>query len=77
MRTNIVLDDKLVAHAMRLARVRSKREVVDMALREMVLRRRRRNVLDLVGQELIASDYDVRKVRAGMSRKPRATHGAR
>jgi Arc/MetJ family transcription regulator len=77
MRTNIVLDDKLVADAMRLARVRSKREVVDLALREMVLRRRRRNVLDLVDQELIAPDYDVRKVRAGMGRNPRAAHGTR
>ena len=68
MRTNIVLDDKLVAEAMKLTQVQTKREVVELALREMVARRKRRNVLDLVGQDLIAPDYDVRAVRAGMNR---------
>jgi len=71
MRTNIVLDDRLVAEAMKLTRARSKREVVHLALRDLVNRRRRRNVIDLVGQDLIAADYDVREVRAGMKRGSR------
>lgn len=71
MRTNIVLDDRLIAEAMKLTKARSKREAVDLALRELVYRRRRKNVLDLVGSDLIASDYDVRAVRAGMSRGSR------
>ncbi|OZB35927.1 MAG: DUF2191 domain-containing protein [Halothiobacillus sp. 14-56-357] len=70
MRTNIVLDDKLVDEAMRLVGGRTKREVVDMALRELVARRRQRELLDLVGQDLIDPDYDVRAVRAGMLRDP-------
>lgn len=68
MRTNIVLDDALVDEAMRAAGVKTKREVVDLALRELVARRRQRAVLDLVGQGLIAADYDVRQVRARMAR---------
>lgn len=68
MRTNIVLDDKLVDEAMRLVGVWTKREVVDMALRELVARRRQRELLDLAGQDLIDPDYDVRAVRAGMLR---------
>jgi Arc/MetJ family transcription regulator len=71
MRTNIVLDDRLVAEAMKLTKASSKREAVDLALRELVSRRRRKNVLDLVGQDLIAADYDVRAVRAGMGRGSR------
>jgi Arc/MetJ family transcription regulator len=71
MRINIVLDDRLVTEAMRLTGARSKREAVHLALRELVNRRRRRSVLDLVGQDLIAADYDVRAVRAGMKRGPR------
>jgi Arc/MetJ family transcription regulator len=71
MRTNIVLDDKLVSEAMKLTKTRTKREVVELALREMVARRRRKNVLDLIGQDLIAPDYDVRAVRARMSRGAR------
>ncbi|HVY97720.1 MAG TPA: type II toxin-antitoxin system VapB family antitoxin [Solirubrobacterales bacterium] len=35
-RTNIDLDDELVARAMRLYRLRSKREAVDLALRRLV-----------------------------------------
>jgi Arc/MetJ family transcription regulator len=38
-RTNIVLDDRLVERAMRLTGARTKREVVNMALRDMVARR--------------------------------------
>jgi Arc/MetJ family transcription regulator len=35
-RTNIEIDDELVARAMRLYRLRSKREAVDLALRHLV-----------------------------------------
>lgn len=38
MRTNIVLDDRLVREAMRLSKAQTKREVVDLALREKVRR---------------------------------------
>jgi Arc/MetJ family transcription regulator len=75
MRTNIVLDDKLVAEAMKLTRIQTKREVVELALREMVARRKRKNVVELVRQDLIAPDYDVRAVRAGMNRGRRSGSG--
>lgn len=68
MRTNIVLDDELIEQAMRLAKVKTKREAVEVALRELVARRRQRDVLDLIGKDLIAPDYDVRKVRRTMGR---------
>ena len=35
-RTNIELDDELIARAMRIFRVRTKREVVELALRRLV-----------------------------------------
>lgn len=68
MRTNIVLDDKLVGEAMRVSGARTKREVVDLALREMVARRRQRDLRQLVGQRLLDPAYDVRAVREQMSR---------
>jgi len=68
MRTNIVLDDHLVAEAMRLTGAASKRETVDLALRELVARRRQREFLELAVQGLIAPDYDVRAVREAMGR---------
>lgn len=71
MRTNIVLDDQIVAEAMKLTKAKTKREVVDLALREIVALRKRKNVLDLVGQDMIAPDYDVRATRASMIRGSR------
>ena len=66
MRTNIVIDDQLVADAMKLSGVKTKREVVELALRRLVMSARRKDILDLVGQDLIAADYDVRAVRSRM-----------
>ena len=40
VRTNIILDDTLVKEAIRLTNVRSKREVVHLALQELVRLRR-------------------------------------
>lgn len=68
MRTNINLDEKLIQEAMRLARARTKREVVDLALRELVQRRRQRKLKALKGQDLIDPDYEVRTVRRRMNR---------
>ncbi len=70
MRTNIVLDDRVVEEAMKLTAVRTKREVVDLALRELVARRRQRSLRDLVGRDLIDPDYDVQRVRREMADDP-------
>jgi Arc/MetJ family transcription regulator len=70
MRTNIVLNDDLIQEAMRLAGADTKREMVDLALREFVARHRQREILALAGQGLIDPAYDVRAVRAGMMRDP-------
>ena len=77
MRTNIVLDDQLVADAMRLSGVKTKREVVELALRRLVNSVRRKDILDLVGQNTIAPDYDVRAVRSRMSGRGGARRGPR
>jgi Arc/MetJ family transcription regulator len=67
MRTNIVLDDKLVDEAMRLTSTRTKREVVDLALRELVASRKLPDLRELFGSDLIADDYDYKEARAGRS----------
>ena len=71
MRTNIVLDDKLVREAMKATGAKTKREVVDIALRRLVQLKGRKNILDLVGTNLIDPDYDVRAVRAESGRGAR------
>ena len=50
MRTNIEIDDEVLAEARRLTGLATKRETVDYALREVVARQRRRGILDLRGK---------------------------
>ena len=50
MRTNIEIDDEVLAEARRLTGLSTKRETVDYALRELVARQRRRGILDLRGK---------------------------
>jgi Arc/MetJ family transcription regulator len=49
-RTNIVLDDGLVAEGLELSRARSIRELVDRSLRELVARLKRQRILELRGR---------------------------
>lgn len=50
MRTNIVLDDKLVEEGLKLTRLRTKKDLVNLALRELIERRRRKRILKLEGK---------------------------
>jgi len=63
MRTNIVLDDDLVAEAMRLSGIKTKKELVHEALRELVAHKKRKSLLDLRGKIEFAPDYDYKALR--------------
>ncbi len=65
MRTNIVLDDAVVARAFRLSRAKTKKDLVHQALLELIRSRGRRSLLDLRGKIRFADDYDHKKLRAG------------
>jgi len=65
MRTNIVLDDRLVARAMKLAGAKTKREAVHVALREFVRSRSRADVREVYGIGGLDPNYDYKKLRAG------------
>jgi Arc/MetJ family transcription regulator len=66
MRTNIVLDESLVKEAFKYAEnIHTKRELVEVALREFVAIRKVRNLRDLKGKIKFDDNYDYRKMRAG------------
>lgn len=65
-RTNIVLDEDLVQEALRYAGVGTKRKLVDMALREFVESRRRRDVRELRGKVRLRPGYDHKRLREGV-----------
>jgi len=47
MRTNIVLDEKLVKEGLKLTKLKTKKDLVNLALKELVARRRRKKILKL------------------------------
>jgi Arc/MetJ family transcription regulator len=65
MRTNIEIDDAVLQEAQALTGTRTKRETVDLALRELVSRHRRIGVLDLRGR--VHWDGDLDESRHGRS----------
>jgi Arc/MetJ family transcription regulator len=61
MLTNIDIDEDLIAQAMQVSGARTKREVVDRALRDMVARAKRPRLRDLWGRatdDTYWPDYD-------------------
>src|SRR5262249_1143994 len=64
MRTNIVIDPKLVREAMKLAGARTMREAVDIALRRFVQSGRQRKLLDLHASGGVRKDYDYKRARS-------------
>lgn len=46
-RTNVVLDENLIEEAKRLTGIRYTRDVIDMAIRQFVMNRRRGRILEL------------------------------
>ena len=64
-RTNIVLDDELVAKAMAKAGVTTKKAAIDMALRAYVREPDWQGLLALAGSGVLADDYDPTALFAG------------
>jgi Arc/MetJ family transcription regulator len=63
MRTNIELDDDLIARGMTLTEAKTKRQLVHLALEELVRSRSRKNLLDLAGRIEFREDFDHRLLR--------------
>jgi len=63
MRTNIEIDDAVLSAAQELVGTRTKRETVDLALRELVARHRQLGILDLRGR--VRWEGDLAESRAG------------
>jgi Arc/MetJ family transcription regulator len=58
MRTNIVLDDKLIEKGMKYTGIHTKKRLVDFALRELISRKERKRILSLKGKLRWEGDLD-------------------
>jgi Arc/MetJ family transcription regulator len=64
MRTNVVLNDELVAEAFALTGVQTEKELLDLALRELVRVRRKKDLSELAGRVSLRDDFDYKAMRA-------------
>ena len=58
IRTNIELDEELVDEAMKLSQKKTKKELVNYALKELVSRIKRKKLLELEGKVEWTGDLD-------------------
>ncbi|MBC8387443.1 MAG: type II toxin-antitoxin system VapB family antitoxin [Actinobacteria bacterium] len=66
MRTNIVLDDNLLKEAFKYADMSTKKDIVNLALKEFIENHRRLDMRELKGKVKFREDYDYKKLRRGV-----------
>lgn len=65
MATNLAIDDKLLKEALSISGLKTKKDTVNIALKEFVNRRKQQEILDLFGKMEPDQDYDYKKGREG------------
>lgn len=63
MQTHIVLDDELVNEALNLTGISNKRELINLALKELVQSRQTKDLFQLAGKLELDKDYDYKAAR--------------
>jgi Arc/MetJ family transcription regulator len=63
MRTNIVIDEKLLREAFSVSEARTKKDLIHEALRVLVSFRKRRDLTELAGKIEFTDDYDHKALR--------------
>ncbi len=63
MATNLQIDDVLIREAMQIGGLRTKRAVVEAALKEYVQRRKQLQILELFGAIDYEEDFDYKEQR--------------
>jgi Arc/MetJ family transcription regulator len=69
MRTNVVIEEKLIKKALNYTGLKTKKEVINYALQELIKRRERKEILKLAGKFHWEGDLnEMREGRFGNSR---------
>ena len=63
MRTNVVIDDNLLEEAFRYTNLKTKKDLINLALKEFVENAKKLSLLDLKGKISFDKDYDYKKMR--------------
>jgi len=64
MRTNVVIDDEVMEEALKISKMRTKKELIHRALEEFIRNRKRLDLKEIRGKVKFDEDYDYKKLRA-------------
>ena len=65
MGTNIIINDEIMEKALHVTGLETKKDVVDLALKELIVNYSRKNLSDLKGKIAFAEGYDYKALREG------------
>jgi Arc/MetJ family transcription regulator len=65
MRTNIVIDDKLIKEAFKYSSAKTKKDLIAEALKMFIEEHKRKDLSELRGKILFRENYDYKKLRRG------------
>ena len=63
MPTNLAIDDQLLDTALQIGGFKTKKDTVNIALKEFIQRRKMEDVISLFGKIEYENDYDYKKMR--------------
>lgn len=68
VKTTVDLDEDMLKRAVRIFRGKTKKEIISIALAELVERHEQKDLYDLFNsdEQLIAEDYDYKAMRGGV-----------
>jgi len=64
MATNLSIDDNLLLQAQGIAGLKTKKDTVNLALKEFIQRRKQEEIIALFGKVEYDADYDYKEMRA-------------
>jgi Arc/MetJ family transcription regulator len=64
MRTNVVIDDQLIKDALKLSKMKTKKELIHRALEEFIRNRKRLDLREIKGKIRFAEDYNYKEMRS-------------
>ncbi len=63
MRTNIVIDDNLIKDAQKISGIKTKKEIIHLALEEFIKNKKRKDLSNLFGKIEFRSGYNYKSMR--------------
>ena len=63
MRTNIVIDDELLDEAFSFTTVKTKKGLINLALKEFIDHHKRKNLLEIQGKIAFLDNYNYKQMR--------------